>query len=58
MEKVSLTHCVASEKVFYRVKERNILHTVKRRKNNWTGHILCRNCLIKHIIEEQIEGAV
>jgi hypothetical protein len=29
-----------------RVKEeRNIIHTVKRRKANWIGHILQRNCL-------------
>jgi hypothetical protein len=30
------------------VKEgRNILHTIRRRKTNWIGHILRRNCLIK-----------
>jgi hypothetical protein len=27
------------------------LHTIKRRKANWIGHILCRKCLLKHIIE-------
>jgi len=31
-------------------KERNIIHTVKRRKANWIGHILRRNCLLKHVI--------
>jgi hypothetical protein len=37
------------------VKEgRNILHTIRRRKANWIGHILRRNCLIKHIIEGKI----
>jgi hypothetical protein len=37
-------------------KERNILHTVKRRKANWIGHILHRNCLLSHIIEGKIMG--
>jgi hypothetical protein len=36
--------------------ERNILHTVKRRKANWIGHILRRNCHLKHVIEGKIEG--
>jgi hypothetical protein len=33
-------------------EERNIIHTVKRRRDNWIGHILCRNCLVKHILKE------
>jgi hypothetical protein len=40
----------------HRVKEEgNILHTVKRRKANWIGHILRGNCLVKHVVEEKIE---
>jgi len=38
------------------VKERNVLLTVQMRKANWIGHILSRNCLIKHVIEGKIEG--
>jgi hypothetical protein len=34
-------------------EERNILHTIKRRKANWIGHILCRKGLLKHVIEEK-----
>ena len=34
---------------------RNILQTIKRRKANWIGHILRRNCLLKHVIEGKIE---
>jgi hypothetical protein len=34
--------------------KRNILHTVKRRKADWIGHILRRNCLLKHVIEVKI----
>jgi hypothetical protein len=46
-----------SEEVLHRVKEdRNILHTIKRRKANWIGHILHRNRLLKHITEGTIEG--
>ena len=25
------------------------------RKANWTGHILCRNCLLKHVIGGNVE---
>jgi hypothetical protein len=45
--------------VLHRVKEdRNILHTIKRRKTNWIGHILRRNCLLKHVIEGNVEGRI
>jgi hypothetical protein len=58
MEKISWTHCVRNE-VLHRVKEeRNILQTIKRRNANWIGHILRRNCLLKHIIKGKIEGRI
>ena len=45
------TDRVRNEEVLHRVKEeRNILHTIERRKCNWIGHILRRNVL-KLIIE-------
>jgi hypothetical protein len=51
MEKISWTDRVTNEEVLHRIEEeRNILHTIKRRKANWIGHILCRNCLLKHVI--------
>jgi hypothetical protein len=37
-------------------EEWNILHTIKRRKNNWIGHISHRNCLLKHVFEGKIKG--
>jgi hypothetical protein len=44
------------EDVLHRIKEiGNILET-KRRKGNLIGHILRRNCLLKHDVEEKIEG--
>jgi hypothetical protein len=52
VEKISWTYSVRNEEVLHRVKEeRNIIHTVKRRKADWIGDILRRNCLLKHIIE-------
>jgi hypothetical protein len=57
LEKISWTDRVRNEEVLRRVKEmRNILHTIKRRKANWIGHILRRNCILKHVIEGKIEG--
>jgi len=44
MEKISWTDRVRNEEVLHREKEEgNVLHTVKRRKANWIGHILCGN---------------
>jgi hypothetical protein len=59
MEKISWTDRVRKEEVLHRVKEeRNIVHTVKRRKANWIGHILRRNFLLKHVIEEKLVGRI
>jgi hypothetical protein len=46
MEKISWTDHVRNVEVLLRVNEqRNILHEIRKWKVNWTGHILCRNCL-------------
>jgi hypothetical protein len=37
---------------------RNIPHKIKRRKANWIGHILRRNCLLKHVIEGKLGGRI
>jgi hypothetical protein len=59
MEKIRWTDRVRNEEVLHRVKEeRNIVHTIKRRKANWIGHILRRNCLMKHVIEGKLEGRI
>jgi hypothetical protein len=56
MQKISWTDRVRIEEVLYGVKEnRNILYTVKRRKGNWIGHMLPRNCHLKHNMEGTIE---
>jgi hypothetical protein len=57
MEKISWTDHVRNEEVLLRVREqRNILHEVRKRKANWIGHILRRNCLLQRVIEGKIEG--
>jgi hypothetical protein len=59
MGKISLTDRVRNEEVLHRVKEeRNIIHTTQRRTANWIGHILRRNCLLKHAIEGKLEGSI
>ena len=37
-------------------EQRNILHEIRKRKANWIGHILHRNCLLKQVIEGKIKG--
>jgi hypothetical protein len=56
---ISWTDRVRNEEVLQRVKEeRNMLQTTKRRKTNWIGYTLRRNCLLKHVIEGKIEGRI
>jgi hypothetical protein len=58
MEKIIWTDRVIDE-VLHRVKEAtNIIHTIKRRKANWIGHIFRRNCLLKHVIEGKLDGRI
>ena len=56
MEKISWTDNVINEEVLLRVEEqRKILHEIRKRKANWIGHILRRNCLLKQVIEGMIK---
>ena len=34
------------------------LHEMIKRKANWIGHILRRNCLLKQVIEGKIKGQI
>jgi hypothetical protein len=59
MERISWTDHVRNEEVLLRVKEqRNILHEISKRKANWIGHILRRNCLLRQVIEGKIKGGI
>jgi hypothetical protein len=57
MENISLTDHLRNEEVLLTVKEqRKPLHEVSKRKANWIGHILRRNCLLRLVIEGKIKG--
>jgi hypothetical protein len=59
MEKISWTDHVRNEDVLLRVNEqRNILHEIRKRKANWIGHILLRNCLLQWVTEGKIKGGI
>jgi len=58
MEKISWSERVRNAELHRVDKERNILNTVERRKANWIGHNLSRNCLLKHVTGGKIEGRI
>jgi len=52
MEKIGWTDHARNKDVLLRVKEhRNILHEIHKRKANWFGHILRRNCLLQRVLK-------
>ena len=59
MEKISWTDRVRNKELLHRVKEeKNILHFITRKNGNWIGHILDRNCLLKHTIQGNTEEGI
>jgi hypothetical protein len=50
---------VRKEEALFRIKEqRNILPEISKRKANWIGHILGRNCHLRQGIEGKIKGGI
>ena len=50
---------VRNEEVLLRVNEqRKILREIRKRKANWIGHILRRNCLLQQAIEGKMKGQI
>jgi hypothetical protein len=50
---------VRNEEVLLRVKgQRHTLHEISKRKVNWIGHILRRNCLLQRVIVGKIKEGV
>ena len=39
-------------------EQRDNLHEIRKRKANWIGHILRRNCLLQQVIEGKIKGQI
>jgi hypothetical protein len=59
IKKISWTDHVRNEDVLLRVKEqRNILHEIHKRKANWIGHILRRNCILQRVTEGKIQRKI
>jgi hypothetical protein len=60
MYKIGWTDCVRKEKYYVESRKggRSILYKIKRRKPNWIGHVLQRNCCLKHATERQIKRRI
>jgi len=59
METTSWTDHVRNGEVLLRAKEqKNIPHEISKRKANWIGHILSRNCLLQQVIEGRIKKGI
>ena len=59
LSNLSWTDHVRNEEVLLRVNEqRNIQHEISKRKANWIGHILRRNCLLQRVIERKIKVGI
>ena len=53
---ISWTDRVRNEEVLCRAQEeKKVVRTIEKRKVDWIFHILRRNCLQKHVIEEKIK---
>jgi len=51
MEEISQTDRVENEEELYRARKKGTsLYVQKRRKANWIGEFLSRNCLLKQVI--------
>ena len=55
MEKIKLSEKVTNEQVLHRIGEkRKLVNNILRRKVNWIGHFLRRNCLLHDAIDGQM----
>ena len=56
--KISRAECVKIG-VLHGIKEdRDNLYTAERSKTNWIGHIMCRSCFLKHVIEGKMQWII
>jgi hypothetical protein len=55
---ISWTGCVKNEEIFRGVKEERNIY-VKQEEGRLTRLVIsCRNCLLKHFIEEKVQGKI
>ena len=53
--RIKCSEKVTNEEILKRIEEkRTLLNNILRRKPNWVGHILRRNCLLHDAIEGQM----
>ena len=38
--------------------ESNVINRIKRKKTDWIGHILHRNCLLKYAVEGKMDSRI
>jgi len=56
---INWTDRVRNKEILQRVNDdRNNLQSIKFRKANWIGHVLRKNCLLKHVSKGKIEGKI
>ena len=53
MEKFTWTDHVRNNEVLIRVNEQRNILQIRKRKANWIGHTLRRNCLLQQVIERK-----
>ena len=51
---MQLSEKVTNQQVLEHIGEKRTLNDILRRKANWIGHILRRNCLLHNAIEGQM----
>ena len=57
MERVKWTDKIKNAVVLERMGEgRKVLELIKKRKINWLDHWLRRNCLLKDVLEDKVNG--
>ena len=57
MERVKWIHKIKNSVLLERVREvRIMLELIKKRKGNWLGHWLRRDCLLKDALEGMVNG--
>ena len=57
MERVNWTDKIKSAVVLERVGEgRIMLELIRKKKRNWLGHWLRRNCVLKDVLEGMVNG--
>ena len=57
MERVSWVQRITNEQVLERIGERRrLLEVIKKRKKNWIGHMLRRDCLLVNALEGLVCG--